>query len=421
MQTQKLALLAFACVAYQPCLGANVHSCPAGGQGPHCSQDAGLLSDDHGILSLIQREAALLRQKVVGSDPREVDVQKLSLLQLVSNLKRGGMSSATSLLQTVKELAMADVQGEFHADPITQQVLQSILDQVNDHVINVTLVNHREDQREINRSIAVIQSCTTTMQSAFTVANTGVDALNTQQASDNTTHYTCRGQQVGLNSTKVTECDDFTSYANGLEASKPACLCSFPAGPSDEMLTCIQSAATWATTANSTYITKRDECDTAGTDLNDKKTTCDSDQGTFESAFCSYAQALTSTCKAYGTCRATSISSHKTTVSDVEVSEAARKAEYVAAKKVICYVGVFAAAETAKPKVFEDCNAATHSTTSLDIVYPATPSAATCDVSPVDDQPCDSTFLSTYYVGKAWSTLAPAKTCSPCAISPLAR
>jgi len=418
MQTQKLALLAFACVAYQPCLGANVHSCPAGGQGPHCSQDAGLLSDDHGILSLIQREAALLRQKVVGSDPREVDVQKLSLLQLVSNLKRGGMSSATTLLQTVKELAMADVQGEFGADPITSQVLQSIIDQMNENVINVTLINHREDQREINRSIAVIENCTTTMQMKFAEGNTGVNALNAKQASDNTTHYDCRSRQVGLNSTQVAECNDFHLYAHGLHRSKPKCLCSFPKGHSPAKLKCIQLAKGWAITANSTYITKRDECDTATYILRRKQLTCDSNQRTFESAFCSYAQSLTTTCKTYTTCRSKSISTHNTTISDVRVSEAARKAEYKAAKKVICYIGVFTAADTAKPKAYSDCNAATYSTTLLDIVYPPIPTVATCDVSPVDDKPCDHNFLSTYYAGKAWSTQAPATKCTPCEGSP---
>lgn len=407
----KLVLLAFACC--QPSLGAGVPSCAAGGSsGPHCSQDPGLLSDDNGVLSLLQREAALLRQKVVGSDPSEADAHMLSLLQLVTT--DGGMSSATSLLQTVKELAMADVQGEFQADPISVKVLESIITFMKESVIATTVVNHQEDQKEIQRAIDGITNCTTTMQGAFSAADTGVNALKQKQVSASGTHATCRGEQVTLNSTKVSECDDFTSYSDGLEGSKPACLCSFPAGPSDEMLACIQSAATWATLANSTYMAKDGECDTATTNLNNKKTTCDANQKAFESAFCSYGQALTTTCSEYTTCRKTTTATYKTVSSDVAVSEAARKAEHVAAKKVICFVGVFKAAKTAKPKAFDDCNAETYSTTHLDIEYPPAPAAETCDVSPVDDKPCDSEWVSTNYAGKPWSTQAPATACSAC-------
>jgi len=358
--------------------------------------------------SCSQTEGSSVLQR--PAQAHEADVHKLSLQQMVA--QPGGMSDATSLLDTAKAWALADVKGEFQADSIPPALLQSIIAAMNG-VINATNISHREDQDEIDRSIAAIQACATTMDDSFTRAG-GVNDVRDIQVADGAAHDTCRGQEVILYTTNATKCDSFQAYADSLEP--PDCLCpELVAGPSPEMLACLQATATWATSANSTYISKRDQCYAASANLASQKTTCDTAQSTFESAFCSYAQSLTTTCGTYTSCRNAAVSSHSNTVSDVQVSEAGRKAQHQAAKKIICYLGVLNATEADKPTVFATCNSSTYSTTHLDIVYPTVPAAVTCDMSPINDKPCDSAFLSTYYLGKSWSTNAPARACIPCA------
>merc|ERR1719387_1781262 len=60
------------------------------------------------------------------------------------------------------------------------------------------------------------------------------------------------------------------------------------------------------------------------------------------------------------------------------------------------------------------CKGKSYSTAELDITYSTASSKATCDVSPVASKPCDASFLATHY-SAAWSALAPAKACTPCA------
>jgi len=328
----------------------------------------------------------------------------------------GGSLRAQSLLGHVKAMAEADARGDLDATPIMQQVLKSIVQQMEQNVINVTHVNHGEDQKEVNRSYQEIVDCTTTMQGDFTEAKTGINAWKSKMERNNDTHFKCRGEQASLNGTKVTKCTAFESFAHALKPSK--CLCpSLPGGPSATLLACVQQAKSWALSNNATYVDKRDQCDTASGNLNSAKETCDTDQTVFEVSFCSYGLKLTTSCSTYSTCRSTSIGTFNTVISDVKVTEAARKAEFKAAKKVICFMGVFSAAAANKPSVYAACNSATYSTTPLDILYPTAPPAATCDVTPVDEKPCDSGFLSTYYIGKSWSTQAPADACSACSWS----
>lgn len=405
-----LSMLLFASTAHQASSVPDV--------APKCSSNSADQSDAADLLDeslcLLQAESKLLRQKIMDSkeEPTKADLDTLSFLQEAAQ-SAGGSLRAQSLLGQMKAMAEADARGDLDASPITQQMLAGIVDLMEKGVINVTLVNHGEDQREANRAHQVIVDCTTTMQGEFTMATTGINALKSTMESNSGTHSACRGVEASLNGTKISKCTDFESFANGLKT--PSCLCpSLPAGPSPALLACIQEAKRWATSNNATYVDKRDQCDVAKTNLNDKKTTCDSDQGTFESSFCSYGQKLTTTCSTYSTCRSTSIGTFNSVVSDIKVSEAARKAEYKAAKKVICYIGVLKAAPTDKPSALDTCNKATYGTTLLDIAYPTAPSAATCDVTPVDDKPCTSGFLSTYYIGKPWSSGAPAIPCSAC-------
>merc|ERR1719367_2612516 len=242
------------------------------------------------------------QQHLTRNGAQEANAHKLNLRQLLTH---GAISNTTSLLQFVKNLALADVKGELDADPITEEVLADIIKQMEENVINVTLLTHGEDQRELNRMHEAIMDCTETMQDAFSKADSGIDVLKAKMEADETAHTNCRTTQVSKNDTHVSKCTDFETFAQGLDATKPDCACAFPAGPSTKMLDCLVELESWGQQKSDTYVQRRDACNTATTYLDNQKLACDNNQGNFESSFCSYGQMLTVSCSTYASCRET--------------------------------------------------------------------------------------------------------------------
>jgi len=387
--------------------------------------DAGTLvgADGDPALSLLQHEA-LLKKKINvhgrddGEVEGEVEVPELSLLELAEQVGlHQTQASTASLLTAVQEMAEQDAKGELHADKITEQVLKTIIENMEKKVIGAALASHKEDQNEVNRAHKAIDTCKANMDDHFSKSG-GINSLKTATETAKSTLTACKTQMATMNSTQQTDCTSFENWvAGGLYNSRPSCVCSLPKTPSASVLTCINQAKSWGTTSSGQYKKMRDSCDSSTTDLTSKDKECDSGQSTFESAFCSYGLLLTTTCQDYDKCYAEKGKTYTTVIKDVKVDEASRKAEFEAAKHVICFVGVLKAKAADKKKELTACKGKTYSTAQLDMTYPTASSKATCDVSPVASKPCDASFISTHY-SAAWSTLAPVKKCTPCTAWP---
>merc|ERR1719367_564623 len=304
------------------------------------------------------------------------------------------MSTASSLLHFVKKLAVADKNGELDGEPITEQVLAEIIMQMEKNVINVTLVNHDEDQREVDRGHQAIADCSTVMQEAFSDPTSGVNFLKNAMEANNNTHFTCRAAQAATNSTKEDKCSSYDVFAKSLDATKPNCACNLPASTSEEWFECMKTSETWFVDNTAAFGQHKDSCNTAINELDNQKQKCETDQTAFELAHCSYGQILISTCSTYEECHTKTEKNFGDTKKDVEASEAARKVEYTAAKHVICYVGVLNASADSKSAALAACENATYDTSVVHINYPDVPPALECDVTPVDDRPCTDGFIS---------------------------
>jgi len=359
-------------------------------------------------LALLQREALLKKKMEVDGD-----VDEAAILNLLEFGVASGQPLAASILQTVKHMAEKDAKGQQPAGNITEEVLEKIIKAMEENVIEAGKVSHNEDQTEVNRDHTSIITCNKTREEHFTKPGSGVNFLEGRMKEEYKNLTKCKTEQASLKDTQVTECTAFTTFVKGLQNSKPSCVCNLPTTPSDTVLTCIQQAASWGKSNSATYIELRDNCNTSTANHDSKKKTCDANQGSFESAFCSYGLLLTTTCQEYDTCHANALAKYNETKTNVKVAENSRKQEFVAAKKVICYVGVVRAKDADKTKLLEKCKAENYDTTQLDIVYPAVPDRATCDTSPVDAKPCDDTFISKYYSN--FDPLAPPEACIPCA------
>lgn len=408
--------------------------CAAGdGNAQQCDASKLVGGEGDASLSLLQREALLAKQMSAGAEasglyegvlhelsaphesdsPVEADVPKLSLLQLGSELES---HSTESILATVQSMAEQDARGELHADKLTEAIIKTIIEQMEKNVIKAADTQHKEDQNEVNRMLGDITKCKETMENKFNANPNGVNALKQTMETAKSTLTTCKTDLVTKITTKEADCTAFTSFVTGLSSSKPSCVCTLPKTPSAAVLQCIDQTKSWGTSSSTSYVDLKGKCDAATSAEDSKTKACDTAQGTFESSFCSYGEKLTDTCADYEVCHTDKSSEYVENNAEIKVAETSRKAEFVAAKKVICFVGVFKAKAADKSKELKTCTAKTYSTAHLDISYPTPPSAAKCDVSPVATKPCDGAFISDHY-GASWSTKAPAATCVPCAWS----
>jgi len=385
---------------------AAAHEC-ASGDG-RC--DANKMGD-----SMLQVGERLARDEPpVSNEDDEAELSKLSLL--LGSEQESHSTSTESILAMVQSLAEEDARGKLHSVNLTESIINKIIEQMEEKVIKVADTQHNQDQAEVNRMLGDVKKCKETMEDKFNANPNGVNALKKSTETAKTALTTCKTDLVSKITDKETKCTAFTSFVKGLSNSKPDCVCSLPQTPSKDVLECIQDAKNWGTSSEPEYIDKRDKCDAATTAMNDKHKACNTAQGTFESSFCSYGEKLTDTCSDYGTCYSEKSSAYTKNNDNVKVAETSRKAEYVAAKKVICFAGVLKAKAAAKSKDLKSCIDETHSTSHLDMSYPALPNQATCDISPVAIKPCDAAFIEAHYgAGVSWSKKAPAATCVPCA------
>merc|ERR1719210_988824 len=366
---------------------------------------------------MLQSETLLAKDNLAAEEAPsfiqgEAEVSKLNLL-LDSEQDS---HSTESILAMVQSMAEQDARGTLHSVNLTESIIQKIIQQMEEKVITAADTQHKPDQSEVNRMLEEVEKCKETMEDKFNAPSSGINALKQSTETAKSTLTTCKTDLVGKITTKETECTAFTSFVKGLSNSKPKCVCTLAKTPSPEVLECIQETKSWGTSSEASYIDLRDRCDTATGAVATKEEACNTAQRTFESSFCSYGEKLTDTCQDYADCHSDKSAEYLDSNKQIKVAETSRKTEFVAAKMVICFVGVLKAKPAEKSKDLKACIAKNYSTSHLDMSYPDLPSAATCDSSPVASKPCDSDFVSTHY-GASWSKKAPAATCVPCAWS----
>jgi hypothetical protein len=307
---------------------------------------------------------------------------------------------AGRFLEKVQHMADRIVSGEEKITDATRQALDTI-DQEMDDIIAHASQNQQDFQAEVDRAKQSIETCGTDTTTAHTKAggiNDMADAVNTARNN----HNTCRSDEATLKQDATTKCDDFSSYKGNLQA--PACSC--PGTAISEQ--CILNSKDWFTTAASSWSNKEGLCDDATGIHSGEREVCNSEQGGLESDFCSYATALKLTCSTQETCRSEQIGLRDQAHADVAVSESAFKAEHESAKHVKCILKVLNATDDAKQNMLSACKSATIDSSHLSITYPPIPSAATCDLTPVAEQPGDDAWRTAEYGGKTWNAVGKA-------------
>merc|ERR1711972_763140 len=98
----------------------------------------------------------------------------------------------------------------------------------------------------------------------------------------------------------------------------------------------------------------------------------DTKQALFEQASCSYARALSDSCQEYITRRARRSRAYNSTKERIQLMVAMRRSEYVATRKIECYIGVLKSntSKQTREGMLKGCEKMAVSTAHLEILYP---------------------------------------------------
>jgi len=170
-------------------------------------------------------------------------------------------------------------------------------------------------------------------------------------------------------------------------------------------------------TARSNYENEKHRCEGPSGDgglkkaWQDKKTQCDEAQTAFETATCEYFSKVEGTCSAYETCVAATETVYDNQRPHIESEEKDRETEYRTVQRIKCLLDVWGAqGDSVNKAKLQECVGKTHSTSHLELSYPAPPVVPSCALP---ERPCTPGFVSAEY--GSMPAHAPNKACTPCA------
>jgi len=276
---------------------------------------------------------------------------------------------------------------------------------------NASVMQHAEDQQEVNRMRDLIQNCTS--DAAASLAK--VAAFKESASSTRKAHAACRQVEGSAKDDKTLACTTYQAHRE--TTTPPTCMSTElsaeyvktdDAAKKKQMEACLVTVKSWLTPFHAQY----EECKSKTDTHKNKSAECGSQQQAFEQAFCLYESKLEDTCTAQNSCRAKMIAARNSSHDGVKLAEAARKADFTASNRLLCFLDVLRANNTHKRKTLLECQNQSKQTSKFDIVYQDIPGASDCQ--PELTKPCDSSWQLQEYQSQAWHSKAKMEGCKPC-------
>ena len=276
---------------------------------------------------------------------------------------------------------------------------------------NASVMQHAEDQQEVNRMRDLIQNCTS--DAAASLAK--VAAFKESASSTRKAHAACRQVEGSAKDDKTLACTTYQAHRE--TTTPPTCMSTElsaeyvktdDAAKKKQMEACLVMVKSWLTPFHAKY----EECKSKTDTHKNKSAECGAQQQAFEQAFCLYESKLEDTCTAQNSCRAKMIAARNSSHDGVKLAEAARKADFTASNRLLCFLDVLRANNTHKRKTLLECQNQSKQTSKFDIVYQDIPGASDCQ--PELTKPCDSSWQLQEYQSQAWHSKAKMEVCKPC-------
>lgn len=289
--------------------------------------------------------------------------------------------------------------------------IKALINEILSHATTQT----QTDKDDLQASADVVALCgTVTTTSLNGNVKVEEDAADAKRG----VHNTCRDSEAALNIDLGTKCSTYDAHRTNIANEAPPCVATnldedhlrAADGSADkqEMESCVVLVHTWSVA----FVALYEPCNDARDAHAPVKAVCDSDQGVFEGKFCEFKIVKNDACQAQTDCRAGAVAGFDTAVANVATAEAARKADWVAGSRILCYLDVFSVAKDGRQARLDACRAETHSTTALDITAPTAAGAVTCNA--VVSYPCLEGWLNAEYMANNWYQQAPPTGCTAC-------
>jgi len=279
--------------------------------------------------------------------------------------------------------------------------------QVIRDMVNGSLVQHHEDQAEVDRARNLIENCSTLTKAHL---ETSAGALQRVTNQSREQHSMCRDREFSLFAEWDRICQIYTAYReHNSSAHLPACAST--AALSDEFIqtddldtlkqmeACLVAMHKWEPPLYDPYWA----CKQAREEAANSTAQCNIKQRHFETGFCDYVIRLEDVCNYQHECRAMTINARTQTHESVHISVSARKSDHTAASKILCLFDVLDIEDPEDKKMLlHECDTRNHSVDNalFFIDYHDIPPAYPCDANAT--RPGNENWLPEAYGDESW-------------------
>lgn len=316
--------------------------------------------------------------------------KQAEMLQLSHLLKQKGVadrSNVASMAGKMRELALNSANGQGVSDEV-KNVLVTVKDVQIKAILDSVQSEHDNDLKLLDQARGLIEVCNAVVETEFQTSG-GINAQAADSAQKGVALSECRTAEKNALGIKTEKCTDYDLFLTGLQ-NIPTCAGNLPE-PGPKLVKCKKDIEAWSNSYTAaSYETKQGDCTTNTNEHAAKKAACDAEQVTFEADYCAYGQLLTTTCAEQTTCFEQEGNAKQQICTNALAAAGLRQTEYIASKKVVCYIDVLVSDDeaAAKKAALQACDTAVDAT-SLEIACPDTPSKGTCKTDVLLPKPCD--------------------------------
>jgi hypothetical protein len=300
-----------------------------------------------------------------------------------------------SLLETRVPDLLAEVESMVHSkrtpDRSKIKVIQDIVEQ---ELLPDLMTTHNAAQQQVKTNLKAIDTCnsnTTSRQGQ--IKSSAEEQVNTTRVS----HASCREEEETKGGTKSAKCTELDNFLNGVYVPE-----NMPEGkPRIQMVQYVKTMKDYYCPKGPKVKELNAACKAAEGQHATHKAECDRKQATFEAQFCVWRTQLSDECSAFEkTCYDPAVHVYKGHVNTTRTLVTRWKSEYVALKKIACYVQVWMKdgdVHTVDHEQMAQCQQLKPDDSKMDINFGNVPPKASCDLSPVAKYPGTEQFETTEY------------------------
>jgi hypothetical protein len=310
------------------------------------------------------------------------------------------------------ESLVADVVGHNYTMSEPERAALKVIQELVSKMQNASIIQHAEDQAELDTMRDLVQNCSLDAAAAL---RGDVAARKQSMIASRASHAACRGDEGVMKDAMEIACSlyDFSRKSS----SPPSCLSTdlttdfvqaTEVVKRKQMEACLELVHGWLPPVYDKY----SNCTLKKEGHENRTNDCNTKQHLFEQAFCSYESKLEDACDFQTNCRTSSVAARNEAYKGVKASEAARKADFSASKRLLCFMDVLKANNTHKKKTLQECRSLTTDASKFDLTYHNIPDAAACNKE--QQKPCSSGWNTAEYETQLWYNKSKIATCHPC-------